>query len=320
LRHLYIGVFSAVLACALCAEPAAAGGDPFARVIITVSPVYTLNTGGDAIEPAALSVGLPSSSAVPSAGNKAALSDWNLNYSAAWVISKKFNLAYAHVNLNLDYETAHGLAKVPLTLGDVHDRIDTVMINNSPNLHLQQSLAYFHRSRICCPADAQAVSGGGALWSYGGIDQNDYRLTENYSFGPHTLVGYPVTLFATVAYANHPVPANLAANDPLFGGAKYQGSGIYYPAYGIRLTIPTAKRTWVPWIAYSHNESFLREDPAPVQYQLLQYGVNRTLSKNLSLSMAVWNIQQFKESFPLGGIDTLRTAFLVSQLNYTFHL
>jgi hypothetical protein len=290
------------------------------NVIFTVSPVYTVNTGGDAQEPTALNVGTPSSVPVSSAGNKASLHDWDLNYSVAWLISRKFNMAYSHANLDIDYLAVHGLAPVGLTLGDVHDRIDTVSINNAPNRHLGLSLAYYHRSRACCPADAQADSGDGALWSYGGVNQNDYRISESYSLGPQTRIGFPIVLFATEAYANHPIPANLVADDPLFGGTTYRGSGIYWPAYGIRFNVPIRDPKFAPWITYSRNESFLREDPAPVQYQVIGAGFSQKLSKNLTIATSFSNIHQFRQGFPLGGADTLRTTFMSSTINYTFHL
>ena len=80
MRYFATLMFVAALARAV---PALAADDPLKNVIFTVSPVYTVNTGGDAQEPTALNVGTPSSVPVSSAGNKASLHDWDLNYSVA---------------------------------------------------------------------------------------------------------------------------------------------------------------------------------------------------------------------------------------------
>src|SRR5260370_2856613 len=123
-------------------------------------------------------------------GAPASTNGWELNYSARWQVSRKFNVVYSHTTLDQALDALKTYIPATLTTGALRDRFDFVYLNNTPNAHLTQSLYYVHRTRMCCPADNETVV---TPAPFGGVDQTDYRLAEAYKFGPRTKIGYPLT-------------------------------------------------------------------------------------------------------------------------------
>ncbi len=293
--------------------PAPAQADDFLKnVTFTLQPQFETATGsGTAVQAGGVQL---------AKGAPASTDGWELNYSARWQVSRKFNVVYSHTTLDQALDALKTYIPATLTTGALRDRFDFVYLNNTPNAHLTQSLYYVHRTRMCCPADNETVV---TPAPFGGVDQTDYRLAEAYKFGPRTKIGYPLTVFAAVAYANHPFQSGYTAGtQKANGGTPYSSSGFNIPSYGARVDIPTGDRTWIPFVQYSQGSTFYRKDPGLYNYRYVQYGFNKVLAKNIVFTTYSFTAQQFANQSYLTatGHDTLREALWISQLNYSFKL
>lgn len=303
-------VVIALAAVSLSAAPARAG-DPFKNVTITLQPQYETATGGNTVVPGAVQL---------AKGAPATTHGWELNYIARWGVSRKFNVVYSHTTLDQALDALATYLPSTLTTGGLRDRFDSVYLNNTPNAHLTQSLYYVHRTRMCCPADSEATVTPPA---FGGVDQSDYRLTETYKLGPRTKIGYPIALFATLAYVNHPFQSGYSSKTQASnGGTPYSNSGLNVPSYGIRVDVPTSDRTFIPFVSYSQGGTTYRKDPGMYLYRYVSYGFNKVLARNLVFTTYSFTAQQYANQSYLtaAGHDSLREALLISQLNYTFKL
>ncbi|HEY4442026.1 MAG TPA: hypothetical protein VGN14_16325 [Candidatus Elarobacter sp.] len=312
-RHFFVRASALIAAALFLSAAAPARADDFLKnVIFTVQPQYTAAVGSDTI--------VPRNGLQLEHGNPPTTHGWELNYSARWLASRKFNVLYSHSTLDQALDAFNAYLGIPLTTGGLRDRFDTVAINNTPNAHLIQTLSYVHRTRMCCPADSETVVGPP---DFGGVDQTDYRFGETYRFGPRTIIGYPFTVFATAAYTNHPfqknyTPATMAAN----GGTPYSGSGFNVPSYGARIDVPTWDRTFIPFVQYSQGGTFYRKDPGMYLYRFMQYGFTKVLTKNITFSTYDFTAQQYagQSYLTARGHDSIREALWISQLNYSFKL
>lgn len=309
--RIVVPVVALAAAVMFSASPARAD-DLLKNVSVTLQPQYENATGRGTVVPAG---GVQLGKGSPPTTN-----GWELNYSARWQVSRKFNVTYAHTTLDQALDALTTYVPATLTTGALRDRFDYVYLNNTANAHLTQSLYYVHRTRMCCPADDEKTVTPPA---FGGVDQTDYRLSESYKFGPRTKIGYPFTVFAAAGYTNHPFQSGYtAAAQRANGGTRYSGSGFNVPSYGARVDVPTGDRTFIPFVQYSQGATFYRKDPGLYLYRYVQYGFNKVLARNIVFTTYSFTAQQFANQSYLtaAGHDSLREALWISQLNYTIKL
>lgn len=290
--------FGAVLA-ATTAAPAFAD-DPFSRVTLTVTPVYTMSTNSDQ----------PPSNVAPDTNSVF------LDYGANIQLTKALALYYQHDNADftLGEPIIGGVGRIPI--GAISDRFDTegLKFNVIPGLAL--SAGYRNRSRECCPADAQDPDYKGYHGPFVGV---------NYAFGPLSSIG-PIFDFDLMAqYVDHPynpalaygwdtpyynvvtgafayTPSLTTVSNPRY--QPYGGNGFIYPA-SISVHIPiNHSHTLIPFFTYARLADYFASDPGPEYYNVTVFGLVKVFAPWLVFHAAVVNLKEETSlNYPFGNIN-----------------
>jgi len=293
---------------ATTAAPAFAD-DPFSRLVVTVSPVYTTATNS----------GQPAQN-----GTLNGQGDTNsvfLNYSANIQLTKALSLYEEHENADFTLDTLQ-LGAVHLPIGALTDRFDTEGIKYNVGHGLAVSAGYRNRSRECCPADAQNPDWVGYHGPFVGV---------NYAFGPMSSIG-PIFDFDLMAqYVDHPYNVALAAPwdsvllpDPYKLGAlesnpryqPYGGSGFIYPA-SITLHIPiNHSHTFFPFVVFSRGADYFASDPGPEYYNIVVVGLVKVFAPWLVFHAAVVNLKEESSlNYPFGNINAFSPTVGIAPSN-----
>ncbi|MGD1068138.1 MAG: hypothetical protein ABR975_15120, partial [Vulcanimicrobiaceae bacterium] len=156
--------FGAVLT-ATTVAPAFAD-DPFSRITLTLTPVYTTATNQDippSNTPQTETGGPPNTDAV------------FLDYGVNIQLTKALALYWQHDNADftIDSPIIGGFGKIPI--GADFDRFDTEGLKYNVIPGLAVSAGYRNRTRMCCPDDSQTTTYKGYHGPFAGV---------NYAFGP----------------------------------------------------------------------------------------------------------------------------------------
>ncbi|HEV3157449.1 MAG TPA: hypothetical protein VGZ00_08915 [Candidatus Baltobacteraceae bacterium] len=221
-----------------------------------------------------------------------------LNLKVTEPITKRLSFAYAHGNID---ETLGAAPTYPNVL--VEDLTDDFSLSYTLTKRLNLSAGYFYRHRVCCPA---AAAPGNAQ----PLQVHFVHVAAGYAFAPIPVVGTTVSLSAGVnqAVAHKTTPLNIQQEDGLPDeGDKATPNG------AVTLTQPIGRPSsgFSAFGTYTYAADYFDSQPIAFWYNIVDYGLNKVVNKNLSFNADFSNLVQHRQGYPFPDANVIHRAKLV---------
>lgn len=320
-RYLMTAMAGLALAGSIALSASPVRADSNSPITITLQPIYTLNDTGDA---STLPAGFFSTNGTPKTTN-----DWEINYGISYRLDKRSSISYMHENSDFSLGALSAGAPVPsvgnpvLLTGDIRDRIDTISYNYGFGHGLSGSVYYQSHQRmnvagLCLNQESCTTPDGGSISNPASINETVYGLGAKYSFLHLAGSAVPLlTLNFDVQYVPRPAFNAAGAGTGGFPAGTYVSSGFMFP-YGATLNVPILPKSWgaMPFASYQRASVWWKAENTPEVFNVLVYGIAKTLAPNLTLAVTQTKFNGCFCSDTVPPPDNIRFAIFGASLTY----